>query len=234
MPAARLCQRVAFNIFLCFFLRIRLRRFFISEPMSDGRLVGGAPCAPRASDPLDRAACRSSPAEEGLNGITSGLDRPCSARDAGWKRGGRDRFLPGTPRSRQATEASRACSTRWLLVLERERHAASGRRRGVPAGAQGPSGGGRRESRRPVPGSEHRRPRGTIRRRDSRSASLLRGRSIRKPHRAHRGLKGRVSPVRNPLWRVVQPAERLTLDQEVGGSSPPPPASESATQCGKR
>jgi hypothetical protein len=25
-------------------------------------------------------------------------------------------------------------------------------------------------------------------------------------------------------WRVVQPAERLTLDQEVGGSSPPPPA----------
>jgi hypothetical protein len=27
-------------------------------------------------------------------------------------------------------------------------------------------------------------------------------------------------------WRVVQPAERLTLDQEVGGSSPPPPASK--------
>lgn len=25
-------------------------------------------------------------------------------------------------------------------------------------------------------------------------------------------------------WRVVQSAERLTLDQEVGGSSPPPPA----------
>lgn len=29
-------------------------------------------------------------------------------------------------------------------------------------------------------------------------------------------------------WRVVQPAERLTLDQEVGGSSPPPPATYGA------
>ncbi len=57
LPAARLCQRVAFSIFLCFFLRIRLRRFFISEPMSDRRLVGGAPCAPRSSDRADRATC---------------------------------------------------------------------------------------------------------------------------------------------------------------------------------
>ncbi len=31
---ARLCQRVAFSIFLCFFLRIRLRRFFINDPMA--------------------------------------------------------------------------------------------------------------------------------------------------------------------------------------------------------
>ena len=31
---ARLCQRVAFNIFLCFFLRIRLRRFLINDPMA--------------------------------------------------------------------------------------------------------------------------------------------------------------------------------------------------------
>jgi catechol 2,3-dioxygenase-like lactoylglutathione lyase family enzyme len=45
LPAARLCQRVAFSIFLCFFLRIRLRRFFMSEPMSSGRLagLGGSP-----------------------------------------------------------------------------------------------------------------------------------------------------------------------------------------------
>jgi hypothetical protein len=29
LPAARRCQRVAFSIFLCFFFRIRLRRFLI-------------------------------------------------------------------------------------------------------------------------------------------------------------------------------------------------------------
>ena len=39
MPAARLCQRVAFNIFLCFFLRMRLRRFLIKDPMSPGTLA---------------------------------------------------------------------------------------------------------------------------------------------------------------------------------------------------
>jgi len=33
LPARR-CQRVAFNIFLCFFLRMRLRRFLISEPIA--------------------------------------------------------------------------------------------------------------------------------------------------------------------------------------------------------
>jgi len=39
LPAARLCQRVAFNIFLCFFLRMRLRRFLIRDPMSVGTLA---------------------------------------------------------------------------------------------------------------------------------------------------------------------------------------------------
>ena len=44
LPARR-CQRVAFSIFLCFFLRIRLRRFLISDPMSSGRLaVPGVDC----------------------------------------------------------------------------------------------------------------------------------------------------------------------------------------------
>ena len=33
LPARR-CQRVAFNIFLCFFLRMRLRRFLINDPMA--------------------------------------------------------------------------------------------------------------------------------------------------------------------------------------------------------
>jgi len=39
LPAALRCQRVAFNIFLCFFLRMRLRRFLIRDPMSTGTLV---------------------------------------------------------------------------------------------------------------------------------------------------------------------------------------------------
>jgi hypothetical protein len=40
LPAARRCQRVRLSIFLCFFLRIRLRRFLISEPMRPATLVG--------------------------------------------------------------------------------------------------------------------------------------------------------------------------------------------------
>jgi hypothetical protein len=43
LPAARLCQRVAFNIFLCFFLRMRLRRFLIRDPMSVGTLAAQGP-----------------------------------------------------------------------------------------------------------------------------------------------------------------------------------------------
>ncbi len=39
LPAARRCQRVRFSIFLCFFLRIRLRRFLISDPMAGGTLA---------------------------------------------------------------------------------------------------------------------------------------------------------------------------------------------------
>ncbi len=39
-PAARRCQRVAFSIFLCFFLRMRFRRFFISDPIGNKTLAG--------------------------------------------------------------------------------------------------------------------------------------------------------------------------------------------------
>jgi hypothetical protein len=38
LPARR-CQRVAFNIFLCFFLRMRLRRFLINDPMTARKLA---------------------------------------------------------------------------------------------------------------------------------------------------------------------------------------------------
>ena len=39
LPAARRCQRVRFNIFLCFFLRMRFRRFLIRDPMACLRLA---------------------------------------------------------------------------------------------------------------------------------------------------------------------------------------------------
>ena len=43
LPAARRCQRVAFSIFLCFFLRMRFRRFLIRDPMSTGDASRPAP-----------------------------------------------------------------------------------------------------------------------------------------------------------------------------------------------
>ena len=39
LPAARRCQRVRLRSFLCFFFRMRLRRFLIREPMAGGRLA---------------------------------------------------------------------------------------------------------------------------------------------------------------------------------------------------
>ena len=39
-PCWRRCQRVFFNSFLCFFLRMRLRRFLISEPMTERTVPG--------------------------------------------------------------------------------------------------------------------------------------------------------------------------------------------------
>ncbi len=45
LPAAWRWKRVRFSIFLCFFLRMRLRRFLISEPMASGNLaVRSPPC----------------------------------------------------------------------------------------------------------------------------------------------------------------------------------------------
>ena len=38
LPAARRWKRVRFSIFLCFFLRIRLRRFLTSEPIRNATL----------------------------------------------------------------------------------------------------------------------------------------------------------------------------------------------------
>jgi len=40
LPAARRWKRVRFSIFLCFFLRMRLRRFLINDPMACTTLLG--------------------------------------------------------------------------------------------------------------------------------------------------------------------------------------------------
>jgi hypothetical protein len=45
---------VRFSIFLCFFFRMRLRRFLISEPMTSGNLAGVASpveTTPSCTDP---------------------------------------------------------------------------------------------------------------------------------------------------------------------------------------
>ena len=54
MPARR-CQRVALSIFLCFFLRMRLRRFLISDPMAGVRVAGRRR---ECRDPLSYAGAR--------------------------------------------------------------------------------------------------------------------------------------------------------------------------------
>ncbi len=50
LPAARRWKRVRFSIFLCFFFRMRLRRFLINEPMARGTLAVSPGPAPTARD----------------------------------------------------------------------------------------------------------------------------------------------------------------------------------------
>jgi len=58
LPAARRCQRVALSIFLCFFLRMRLRRFLISDPMTNRRLAALWRRPPSSLAPDREAAAR--------------------------------------------------------------------------------------------------------------------------------------------------------------------------------
>ncbi len=53
---ARRCQRVAFSIFLCFFLRMRFLRFLIRDPMSDGRLAVSGSDRQVASELVDEGS----------------------------------------------------------------------------------------------------------------------------------------------------------------------------------
>ena len=58
LPAARRWKRVRFSIFLCFFFRMRLRRFLISEPMARGNLAVGQPECETAGPPECETADR--------------------------------------------------------------------------------------------------------------------------------------------------------------------------------
>ena len=113
LPARR-CHRVAFSIFLCFFLRIRLRRFLISDPMSCGRLaVLGVDCqvGPRV---------RRQPWASRSSGSTT-CNWPC-------RRAGRPRRRPSTrgfsgwsacpsPSPRRRAVAAGSATGRWQLHL---------------------------------------------------------------------------------------------------------------------
>ena len=65
LPAARRWKRVRFSIFLCFFLRMRLRRFLMSEPMTGRNLAGSR------SRGAKRGAAEGLDAASGLGGRDS-------------------------------------------------------------------------------------------------------------------------------------------------------------------
>jgi hypothetical protein len=75
---------VAFNIFLCFFLRMRLRRFLISEPMSTGTLVDQVVFRHVGPSGPSRPAPQSSSASVS-GGVTSGrLNRKTAPPPSAW------------------------------------------------------------------------------------------------------------------------------------------------------
>ena len=104
MPARR-CQRVALSIFLCFFLRIRLRRFLISDPMSKRQ----------ASGPQARLPGRAG-GEEARHGLRDRAARPRATGHApgpGGRGGGLLRRAPGL---RARPQAPRPRGARRVLV----------------------------------------------------------------------------------------------------------------------
>src|SRR5690606_331159 len=88
LPAARRCQRVRFSIFLCFFLRMRFRRFLISESIRAVTLPATSTVGPK----------------------------PLSGRFA-WSRGAAStlvRCLPASsPAASTSASATGSCSTAW-------------------------------------------------------------------------------------------------------------------------
>ena len=61
LPAARRCQRVRFSIFLCFFFRMRLRRFLMRDPMRPSNLAA-VPAEPPNGSGV--STCQATPALE--------------------------------------------------------------------------------------------------------------------------------------------------------------------------
>ena len=64
MPYLRRWWRVRRSIFLCFFLRIRLRRFLISEPIRAATLQG--------AEPLHTGPVRTSRIDRGVHSTLTG------------------------------------------------------------------------------------------------------------------------------------------------------------------
>ena len=55
LPAALRWNRVRFSIFLCFFLRMRLRRFLISEPIASATVAAHRPDCVIHGQEIERA-----------------------------------------------------------------------------------------------------------------------------------------------------------------------------------
>ena len=136
LPAARRCQRVFFSIFLCFFLRMRLRRFLISDPMACGTLVGARrTAASRGRDdeeatvvkPPDAATRLGTPVGSRDDVSLVRLDHVQLAMPAGAEDDA-VAFYAGLLGLERGAEAARARRARRLLVRGRRRRRAPGRR----------------------------------------------------------------------------------------------------------
>ena len=86
LPAARRWKRVRFSIFLCFFLRMRLRRFLISEPMASGNLAVGSRSCETALIGVELGGRDSNPEDVDQNHACCQLHHPRSVAQPYWSR----------------------------------------------------------------------------------------------------------------------------------------------------
>ena len=105
LPAARRCQRVRLSIFLCFFLRMRLRRFLIREPMRGATLPAAQAEAPTsvATRWRPRLPARADPRRRSPTRLRPGTARgahPGSSRSMGHRPPRSRCHRPARPRTR--------------------------------------------------------------------------------------------------------------------------------------